>query len=405
MTDLHDQTSTTETVRDVVIIGSGPAGYTAAIYLGRAGYKPLIITGALMPGGQLTNTSEVENFPGFPDGVLGPELMDRMREQSEKFGAELLHDDVVATDLAGDVKTITCDGGDVIKARAVIVATGSKYRKLGVPGEEEFSGRGVSYCATCDGFFFKDQPIVVVGGGDSAMEEALFLTRYGSSVTLVHRRDQFRASQIMVDRVMADPKITVLTNSVVNRVLPADNAKDEQAGTAQDGAAGSVNIAPAKNMLSIPGLSAPSTSAPAAESGNGNGNGSGLKLNIPGLSNALANGPSLGIGINPNTEAAGSDTHAGSVELRNTVTGELTTIPARGIFVAIGHTPSTEFLKGQVDLDADGYIVVDGASTRTSTAGVFAAGDAVDRVYRQAISAAGMGCRAALDAQAYLGEA
>lgn len=394
MTDLTD----TVTTRDAVIIGSGPAGYTAAIYLGRAGYKPLIITGALMPGGQLTNTSEVENFPGFPDGVLGPELMTRMQEQAEKFGAELLHDDVISVDLSGEMKTITCDGGDVLHTRAVIVATGSQYRKLGVPGEEEFSGSGVSYCATCDGFFFKDQPIVVVGGGDSAMEEALFLTRYGSSVTLVHRRDQFRASQIMVDRVKADPKITVLTNSVVNRVLPLSSDEHD----ADEAPATGVATA-ATNLLSIPGLaSAGNTlslggakSEESSSESNGDSVGgkltlsSGPTLSIPGLGNASATEPA----------------HAGAVELRNTVTGELTTIPARGIFVAIGHTPSTGFLKGQVNLDADGYIIVDGASTRTSTPGVFAAGDAVDRVYRQAISAAGMGCRAALDAQAYLGEA
>lgn len=399
MTDSAESTvsNTNDDVRDAVIIGSGPAGYTAAIYLGRAGYKPLIITGALMPGGQLTNTSEVENFPGFPDGVLGPELMDRMREQAEKFGAELLHDDVVSTDLAGNIKTITCDGGDVIRARAVIVATGSNYRKLGVPGEEEFSGRGVSYCATCDGFFFKDHPIVVVGGGDSAMEEALFLTRYGSSVTLVHRRDQFRASQIMVDRVMNDPKITVVVNSVVNRILPAETEApaDDRTETAAPAAA-----APTVNLLSIPGLNTPAATAAAANSNAADNNASsGLKLSIPGLSNPTISLPSL-----TPAAAATANEHAGAVELRNTITGELTTIPARGIFVAIGHTPSTGFLKGQVDLDADGYITVDGASTRTSTPGVFAAGDAVDRVYRQAISAAGMGCRAALDAQAYLGE-
>lgn len=405
MTDLTD----TATTLDAVIIGSGPAGYTAAIYLGRAGYKPLIITGALMPGGQLTNTSEVENFPGFPDGVLGPELMTRMQEQAEKFGAELLHDDVISVDLSGEVKTITCDGGDVLHARAVIVATGSQYRKLGVPGEEEFSGRGVSYCATCDGFFFKDQPIVVVGGGDSAMEEALFLTRYGSSVTLVHRRDQFRASQIMVDRVMADPKITVLTNSVVNRVLPlsSDEHDTNEAPTAAPAAA-------ATNLLSIPGLASAGSTLPlggaktgesSAESdGDSDGDGGKTPGEGNGLKLTLSSGPTLSIPGLSNASAA-EPTHAGAVELRNTVTGELTTIPARGIFVAIGHTPSTGFLKGQVDLDADGYIIVEGASTRTSTPGVFAAGDAVDRVYRQAISAAGMGCRAALDAQAYLGEA
>lgn len=313
-------------IRDVVIIGSGPAGYTAAIYLGRAGYRPLMIAGALTPGGQLVNTTEVENFPGFPDGVMGPDLMDAMLKQAEKFGTEIVYDDVVSVDFGdgdgadGDtnaVKSVTVDGGDTYRARAVVVTTGSSYRKLGVPGEEEFSGRGVSYCATCDGFFFRNQPIVVVGGGDSAFEEALFLSRFGSSVTLVHRRDEFRASKIMVDRARENEKISFATNAVVE----------------------SVN---------------------------------------------------------------GDDSGAQSVTLRDVVSGETRELPANGIFVAIGHTPCTGFLGGAVKLDDDGYIVVDGASTRTSVPGVFAAGDVVDRTYRQAISAAGMGCRAALDAQAYL---
>ncbi|MCH9275369.1 thioredoxin-disulfide reductase [Bifidobacterium amazonense] len=304
-------------IHDAVIVGSGPAGYTAAIYLGRAGYQPLVIAGALTPGGQLVNTTEVENFPGFPDGILGPDLMDAMQKQAEKFGAELVYDDVVSVDFSGDVKTLTLDGGDVIQARAVVVTTGSSYRKLGVPGEEEFSGRGVSYCATCDGFFFRGKPIVVVGGGDSAFEEALFLTRFGSSVTLIHRRDEFRASKIMVDRARENEKITLLTNSVVDRVN-------------------------------------------------------------------------------------GDDSGATSLTVRNVVSGETSEVPANGVFVAIGHTPSTGFLGDAIALDADGYITVDGASTRTSVPGVFAAGDVVDRTYRQAISAAGMGCRAALDAQSYL---
>ncbi|RSX57453.1 thioredoxin-disulfide reductase [Bifidobacterium samirii] len=311
------QHATQDDVQDVVIIGSGPAGYTAAIYLGRAGYRPLVVAGALTPGGQLVNTTEVENFPGFPDGIMGPDLMDAMQRQAERFGARLVYDDVVSADLTGDVKTLTLDGGDVLHARAVVVTTGSRYRKLGVPGEEEFSGRGVSYCATCDGFFFRGRPIAVVGGGDSAFEEALFLSRFGSSVTIVHRRGEFRASAIMVERARQNEKIAFATNAVVERVN-------------------------------------------------------------------------------------GDDSGATSLTLRDVVTGETTDLPAEGVFVAIGHTPSTGFLDGAVELDDDGYIVVDGASTRTSAAGVFAAGDVVDRTYRQAISAAGMGCRAALDAQAYL---
>ena len=313
-------------IRDVIIIGSGPAGYTAAIYLGRAGYRPLMIAGALTPGGQLVNTTEVENFPGFPDGVMGPDLMDAMLKQTEKFGTELVYDDVVSVDFGDDqtdahaetaIKSVTVDGGETYRARAIVITTGSRYRKLGVPGEEEFSGRGVSYCATCDGFFFRGKPIIVVGGGDSAFEEALFLSRFGSSVTLVHRRDEFRASKIMVDRARENEKISFVTNAVVE----------------------SVN---------------------------------------------------------------GDDSGATSVTLRDVVSHETSQIPANGIFVAIGHTPCTDFLGNTVKLDEDGYIVVDGASTRTSIPGVFAAGDVVDRTYRQAISAAGMGCRAALDAQSYL---
>lgn len=271
----------------------------------------------MTPGGQLVNTTEVENFPGFPDGVMGPDLMDAMQQQAEKFGAELIYDDVASVDFSKPVKTLTLDGGDVLSARAVIITTGSSYRKLGVPGEEQYSGRGVSYCATCDGFFFRDKPIVVVGGGDSAFEEAQFLSRFGSSVTLVHRRDTFRASKIMVDRAKENEKIHIITNAVVE----------------------SVN---------------------------------------------------------------GDDTGATSVTLRDVVSHETSELKASGIFVAIGHTPSTSFLGDAVALDDDGYIVVDGASTRTSVNGVFAAGDVVDRTYRQAISAAGMGCRAALDAQSYL---
>ena len=309
-----------EQTTDVIIIGSGPAGYTAAIYLGRAGYHPVVIAGALTPGGQLVNTTEVENFPGFPDGIMGPDLMDAMRKQAERFGAEIVYDDVVSADVQGDSKRVVLDGGDTYTARAVIVATGSQVRKLGVPGEVEYSGRGVSYCATCDGFFFRGKPIVVVGGGDSALTEADFLSRFGSSVTVIHRRDTFRASRILVDRAEKNPKIDFRMNAVVERV----NGDDESG--------------------------------------------------------------------------------AHSVTIRDTVTGDTTEIPANGVFVAIGHTPATGFLHGALQLDEHGYITVDGASTRTSVPGVFAAGDVVDGVYRQAISAAGMGCRAALDAQAYLVE-
>lgn len=306
-------------LRKVIIIGSGPAGYTAAIYLGRAGYKPLVIAGALTPGGQLMNTTEVENYPGFPEGILGPDLMESMQKQAEKFGAEVLLNDVTSVDFKSAVKLVTTDDGITYESNAVIVSTGSQVRKLGVPGELEYSGRGVSYCATCDGFFFRGKPITVVGGGDSAFEEALFLTRFGSSVTLIHRRNEFRASKIMVDRAKENEKIKFITNSVVD-------------------------------------------------------------------------------------EVHGNDVEATSLTVRNVITGETQEVESAGLFVAIGHTPATKFLNGQLKLNEDGTIVVDGATTRTSVEGVFAAGDVVDNMYRQAISAAGMGCRAALDAQAYLNE-
>ncbi|KXA18054.1 thioredoxin-disulfide reductase [Gardnerella vaginalis] len=305
--------------KNVIIIGSGPAGYTSALYLARAGYNPLVIAGALTPGGQLMNTTEVENYPGFVDGILGPDLMEAMQKQAEKFGAQILLNDVVSVDFNGDLKAVTTDDGVTYTSKAVIVSTGSQVRKLGVPGEQEYSGRGVSYCATCDGFFFREKPIVVVGGGDSAFEEALFLTRFGSSVTLIHRRDSFRASKIMVDRARENSKINFVLDSVVC----------------------SVN---------------------------------------------------------------GSEEDAQSVTVKNVKTGEVKTIDASGIFVAIGHSPSTGFLNGALKLNEDGTIAVQGASTKTSVPGVFAAGDVVDSVYRQAISAAGMGCRAALDAQAYLND-
>ncbi|KFI91747.1 thioredoxin-disulfide reductase [Bifidobacterium saguini DSM 23967] len=328
---------------NVVIIGSGPAGYTAAIYLGRAGLNPLMITGALAPGGQLVNTTEVENFPGFPEGILGPDLMDNMREQAKRFGTEFVADDVTAIASVGTdnapLYRLELSDDEVLETRAVIIATGSKFRKLGVPGEVELSGHGVSYCATCDGFFFRNKPIVVVGGGDSAFEEALFLTRFGSSVTLIHRRDEFRASQIMVDRAKENPKLNLLTNTVVTEIHGKETA-------------------PAAIPASLPG-----------------------------------------IGLKPKPQV-----NVSSVSLKNTVTGETSELETAAVFVAIGHTPATDFAASVVDRDEDGYILVDGASTRTSTPGIFAAGDCVDRVYRQAISAAGMGCRAALDAQEYLSE-
>ena len=306
-------------IHKVIIIGSGPAGYTAAIYLGRAGYNPLVIAGALTPGGQLVNTTEVENYPGFPEGILGPDLMDAMQKQAEKFGAEVILSDVTSVDFNSPVKRVTTEDGITYEAEAVIVSTGSTVRKLGVPGEQEYSGRGVSYCATCDGFFFRGKPITVVGGGDSAFEEAQFLSRFGSSVTLIHRRSEFRASKIMVDRAKENEKISFILNSVVE-------------------------------------------------------------------------------------EVHGNSKEATSLTLRNVVTGKTQEIESSGLFVAIGHTPATKFLNDALRLNEDGTIAVDGASTRTSVDGVFAAGDVVDSVYRQAISAAGMGCRAALDAQAYLNE-
>lgn len=305
--------------KKVIIIGSGPAGYTAALYLARAGYTPLVIAGALTPGGQLMNTTEVENYPGFVDGILGPDLMEAMQKQAEKFGAQIILNDVVSVDFKDDLKTVTTDDVETYTANAVIISTGSQVRKLGVPGEQEYSGRGVSYCATCDGFFFRGKPIVVIGGGDSAFEEALFLTRFGSSVTLIHRRDSFRASKIMIDRARKNEKIKFVLNSVVQ----------------------SIN---------------------------------------------------------------GSNEDAQSVTVKNVVTGETQDIEASGIFVAIGHLPSTSFLNNSIALNEDGTISVQGASTKTSIPGIFAAGDVVDSVYRQAISAAGMGCRAALDAQAYLND-
>jgi thioredoxin reductase (NADPH) len=308
--------TTDATVLDVVIVGSGPAGYTAAVYAARAGFAPLVIAGSVTAGGALMNTTEVENFPGFPAGIQGPDLMEAMREQAEKFGAQVIWDDAEQVELTGDIKTIVTGGGDTYRAHSVILATGSAYRELGLPDEKRLSGRGVSWCATCDGFFFRDQDIAVVGGGDSAMEEATFLTRFASKVTVVHRRDDLRASKIMAERAIADPKIEFAWNSEV-------------------------------------------------------------------------------AGINGENKVAG-------ISLRDTVTGELRELDATGLFVAIGHEPRTDLVKGQVDLDENGYIVVEGRSTRTNLPGVFACGDAVDHTYRQAITAAGSGCAAALDAQAFL---
>ncbi len=303
------------TVHDVIIVGSGPAGYTAAVYTARAGLSPLVLAGQLAAGGALMNTTEVENFPGFPEGILGPELMDNMRAQAEKFGAHVRYEDVLAVNLEGSVKAVATED-HVFYARAVILATGSEYRHMDVPGEQEFSGRGVSYCATCDGFFFKDRRLAVIGGGDSAMEEATFLTNFASEVVVVHRRDALRASRTMAERALNNPKISFEWNATVSEVL------GDQAVT-------------------------------------------GLRL-------------------------------------ASTVDGSTRDIDVDGVFVAIGHLPRTGFLGGQVALDAAGYITVEEPSTRTSVEGVFACGDAVDRTYRQAITTAGSGCRAALDAERWL---
>ena len=304
------------TVHELIIIGSGPAGYTAAIYAARAALNPVVFEGALDSGGALMNTTEVENFPGFPDGVMGPDLMDQMRSQAEKFGAQLISDDVEAVDLTGKVKKVTDSAGKIWEAKAVILAMGSGYRKLGVEGEEQLSGRGVSWCATCDGAFFRDKPIAVIGGGDSAVEEATFLTRFASRVTLVHRRDELRASKAMVARAEKDPKLDFAWNSVV--------------------------------------------------------------------------------------ESINGDARVESVTLRDTVTGEHRQLEVSGVFVAIGHNPRSTLVTGQVELDEAGYVKVVAGSQATNLPGVFACGDLVDHTYRQAITAAGSGCRAALDAERWL---
>lgn len=304
------------TVHDVIIIGSGPAGYTAAIYAARAQLTPLVFEGTQF-GGALMTTTEVENYPGFRDGITGPELMDQMREQALRFGADLRMEDVDEVSLNGPVKSVTV-GDETFRARAVILAMGAAARHLGVPGEEKLLGMGVSTCATCDGFFFRDQDIAVVGGGDSAMEEATFLTRFARSVTLIHRRDEFRASRIMLERAKENDKIRFMTNTQVVEVE--------------------------------------------------------------------------------------GDTRVSGIRVRNSATGEETTVPVTGVFVAIGHDPRSELVRGQVDLDSDGYVLVRDRTTSTSVEGVFAAGDLVDHTYRQAITAAGTGCSASIDAERWLAE-
>ncbi|MEI6551914.1 MAG: thioredoxin-disulfide reductase [Actinomycetes bacterium] len=303
-------------VRNVVIVGSGPAGYTAAIYAARAQLNPIIYEGSVTAGGALMNTTEVENFPGFTDGVMGPDLMDSMRKQAKRFGAELITDDIVEMDLSGDVKVLKDGAGNTVKAKSVILATGSAYREIGLVNEKRLSGHGVSWCATCDGFFFRGQTIAVVGGGDSAVEEATFLTRFAEKVVLIHRRDSLRASKIMAERAKANPKIEFLWNTEVIDVLGADKVE-------------------------------------------------GLKL-------------------------------------RNTVDGTESEGEFTGLFVAIGHIPRSELLTGQITLDNEGYVICEGRSTRTNLKGVFACGDLVDHTYRQAITAAGSGCAAALDAEKFL---
>lgn len=306
-------------IRELVIVGSGPAGYTAGIYAGRAQLKPLLYEGSVTAGGALMNTTDVENFPGFPEGIMGPDLMDHMRNQAKRFDVEIITDDIVEMHLAGDIKVLEDGSGNTIRAKAVILATGSAYREIGLVNEKRLSGRGVSWCATCDGFFFRNQVIAVVGGGDSAMEEANFLTRFAEKVILVHRRDSLRASKIMADRAKANPKIEFLWNSEVIDVLGDDKV-------------------------------------------------SGLRI-------------------------------------RDTVNGSESTLDVTGLFVAIGHDPRNELIKGQITLDDEGYVLVGGSGrsgTATNLVGVFACGDLVDHTYRQAITAAGSGCAAALDAERFL---
>lgn len=303
-------------IRNVIIVGSGPAGYTAAVYAARAQLNPILFEGSVTAGGALMNTTEVENFPGFADGVMGPELMDKMRAQAEKFGTELITDDIVEMDLTSSIKTLKDGSGRVYQAKTVILATGSAYRELGLANEKRLGGHGVSFCATCDGFFFRGQTIAVVGGGDSAVEEATFLTRFAEKVYLVHRRDELRASKIMIARAEADPKLEFVWNSEVLDIL--------------------------------------------------------------------------------------GDEKVSGLRLKNTVDGSESELAVTGLFVAIGHIPRSELVKGQVELDEAGYVKVQGRSTATNLDGVFACGDLVDHTYRQAITAAGSGCAAALDAERWL---
>ena len=303
-------------VHQVVIVGSGPAGYTAAVYAARAELSPVIYEGSVTAGGALMNTTEVENFPGFPSGIMGPELMDAMRAQAEKFGAKLVRDDIVEMDLTGDIKILKDGSGNTLQAKSVILATGSAYKEIGLENEKRLSGRGVSWCATCDGFFYRQKVVAVVGGGDSAMEEANFLTRFADKVVVIHRRDTLRASKIMADRAKSNPKIEWIWNTEVIDVL--------------------------------------------------------------------------------------GDTSMNALKLRNLVTGEESEHAFDGLFVAIGHSPRSELLAGQVDLDGEGYVKVEGRSTKTNLKGVFACGDLVDHTYRQAITAAGSGCQAALDTERFL---
>ena len=303
-------------IHEVVIVGSGPAGYTAAIYAARAQLAPIVYEGSVTAGGALMNTTEVENFPGFTDGVMGPDLMDSMRKQAERFGATLVTDDIVEMNLAGPIKTLKDGSGNTLHARAVILAMGSAFREIGIPNEKRLSGKGVSWCATCDGFFFRDQVIAVVGGGDSAIEEATFLTRFATKVVLIHRRGTLRASKIMAERALANPKIEFLWNHEVTDVLGENKVE--------------------------------------------------------------------------------------ALQLKNTMTGEVSTRNFTGLFVAIGHSPRSELVLDQINVDSEGYVEVEGRSTQTNLEGVFACGDLVDHVYRQAITAAGSGCQAALDAEKFL---
>jgi thioredoxin reductase (NADPH) len=305
-----------EKIHDLVIVGSGPAGYTAAIYAARAQLSPILYEGSVTAGGALMNTTEVENFPGFTDGVMGPDLMDSMRRQADRFGTTLVTDDIVEMDLSVPVKTLIDGSGNEIKSRVVILAMGSAFREIGILNEKRLSGKGVSWCATCDGFFFRDQVIAVVGGGDSAVEEATFLTRFASKVVLIHRRDNLRASKIMAERALANSKIEFLWNHEVIDVLGSERVE--------------------------------------------------------------------------------------ALQLKNSITGELSTNDFTGLFVAIGHDPRSELVRGQVDLDVEGYVEVAGRSTKTNLEGVFACGDLVDHAYRQAITTAGSGCQAALDAEKFL---